>query len=72
MAGLYWDITLLAKVGKDTATKTMRRQAILYSSSGLMFSENKNNKSSLIQKSSQNVFSAVGCLEHKVFDQPEI
>lgn len=38
MAGLYWDMTLLAKVGKDTATKTMSRQAILYSSSGLMFS----------------------------------
>lgn len=44
MAGLYWDITLLAKVGKETATKTIRRQAILYSSSGLMFSKNKNNK----------------------------
>lgn len=44
MAGLYWDITLLAKVGKETATNTMRRQAILYSSSGLMFSKNKNNK----------------------------
>lgn len=38
MAGLYWDITLLASVGKETATKTISRQAILYSSSGLMFS----------------------------------
>lgn len=38
MAGLYCDITLLASVGKETATNTMSRQAILYSSSGLMFS----------------------------------
>lgn len=38
MAGLYCDITLLANVGKETATKTISRQAILYSSSGLMFS----------------------------------
>lgn len=38
MAGLYWDMTLLASVGRETATKTMRRQAILYSSSGLIFS----------------------------------
>lgn len=38
MAGLYCDITLLAKVGKETATNTISRQAILYSSSGLMFS----------------------------------
>lgn len=38
MAGLYCDITLLASVGKETATNTISRQAILYSSSGLMFS----------------------------------
>lgn len=38
MAGLYWDMTLLASVGSETATNTIRRQAILYSSSGLMFS----------------------------------
>lgn len=38
MAGLYWDITLLASVGNETATNTISRQAILYSSSGLMFS----------------------------------
>lgn len=38
MAGLYCDITLLARVGKETATNTISRQAILYSSSGLMFS----------------------------------
>lgn len=38
MAGLYCDITLLANVGKETATNTISRQAILYSSSGLMFS----------------------------------
>lgn len=38
MAGLYCDITLLASVGRETATNTISRQAILYSSSGLMFS----------------------------------
>lgn len=38
MAGLYCDMTLLASVGRETATNTMSRQAILYSSSGLMFS----------------------------------
>lgn len=41
MAGLYCDITLLASVGNETATKTISRQAILYSSSGLMFSADK-------------------------------
>ena len=44
MAGLYCDITLLASVGKETATNTISRQAILYSSSGLMFSEDTNRK----------------------------
>lgn len=43
MAGLYCDITLLASVGKETATKTISRQAILYSSSGLMFSAQAQN-----------------------------
>lgn len=38
IAGLYCDITLLARVGMETATKTINRQAILYSSSGLIFS----------------------------------
>lgn len=47
MAGLYCDITLLASVGKETATNTISRHAILYSSSGLLFSANSQPKQAL-------------------------
>lgn len=62
MAGLYCDITLLASVGKETATNTISRQAILYSSSGLMFSA-KHQPNHVVRKQAELVLVCRVCFQ---------